>query len=76
MQKGSVSDYVLSDSLVNYSTTDRDLFLIAMFLLIINGGMIWIYKHKVIVNRKSEIQMEVNAAVAQYFALRGDEPVV
>ena len=35
--------------------------------------MVWIHKKTSTSSNKSEIQIEVNEAVSQYFALRGEE---
>jgi hypothetical protein len=52
----------------------RDLIIAIFFLIFINFGMYKVYNKKVVKENKTEIQMEVNQAVAQYFALRGEEP--
>lgn len=44
------------------------------FLLIMACIALYLSKLRQEVTKKSEIQLEVNAAVAQYFSLRGDEP--
>jgi hypothetical protein len=44
-------------------------------VMVLNLGLYIGYKYKIQKENRSEIQMEVNAAVANYFALRGDEPV-
>lgn len=54
-------------------TTDRDLVIAGLFILFVNLGMVWIHKATSKKANSNEIQMEVNQAVAQYFALRGEE---
>ena len=70
--KGSDEDYRFvyngNDSVL------RDMTIIGVLVIIVMTGMIVIHKSGSEKEKKTEIQMEVNAAVAQYFALRGDEP--
>jgi len=78
--KGASVDYDITSSMVTIlsqmkpDTTERDLIIAGVFLVILNIGMVYIHKKRITTTSKSEIQLEVNQAVAQYFALRGDEP--
>lgn len=53
--------------------TERDLVIIGFFIILVNVGMVCIHKNTSKKQTGNEIQMEVNQAVASYFALRGDE---
>jgi hypothetical protein len=51
----------------------KDLLVAGIFIILINIVVIWVHKSNAKKSNNSEIQDEVNSAVAQYFALRGDE---
>ena len=68
--KGSDSEYTA----IYNDTTTRDMLIAGTFILFLNIGMIWILKKGQQKETKTEIQLEVNQAVASYFALRGEEP--
>ena len=51
----------------------RNLFIAGLFIIFINIGMVCIHKKFRQESNKNEIQLEVNQAVSQYFALRGEE---
>ena len=60
-----------------YNNNDNivhDMIIVGIVVILVMTGMILIHKSGDKKTTKTEIQMEVNAAVAQYFALRGDEP--
>jgi hypothetical protein len=71
--RGSSIDY-LADYKFEDKARTSELIFAGVFIIFLNVGMIMIHKSSSKKDRKSEIQMEVNQAVAQYFALRGDEP--
>jgi len=50
-----------------------DLLVAGIFIVLVNIVVIWVHKSNSKKSNNSEIQEEVNSAVAQYFALRGDE---
>jgi len=54
-------------------TSSRDIFIGGCFIIFVNLGMVWIHKATSKKSNANEIQLEVNEAVAQYFALRGEE---
>ena len=68
---GAQVDY---EKIVIKDTSDQQLIFAAVVILMVNIGMIIIHKSGAKKKQKTEIQLEVNAAVSQYFALRGDEP--
>lgn len=51
----------------------KDLLVAGVFIVLVNIVVIWVHKSRSKKSNNSEIQEEVNSAVAQYFALRGDE---
>ena len=51
----------------------RNLFVAGLFIIFVNITMVCIHKKFRQESNKNEIQMEVNQAVSQYFALRGEE---
>jgi len=51
----------------------RNLFYAGVFIIFINIVMVCAHKKSRQESDKNEIQMEVNQAVSQYFALRGEE---
>ena len=55
--------------------TERDLIIVGFFIVLVNVGMVCIHKNSQKKENGAEIQMEVNQAVASYFALRGEEVV-
>jgi hypothetical protein len=54
-------------------STDSDLLVAGIFIILVNVVVVWVHKSHSKKSNTSEIQEEVNQAVAQYFALRGDE---
>lgn len=66
------SDYEGIDKLFE-DHTERDLLIVGFFVILVNVGMVCIHKNTQRKETGAEIQMEVNQAVASYFALRGEE---
>jgi len=71
---GKDEDYKnFADSEFGEDHFEQDLIVAGLFILFVNLGMVWIFKATSKKSNASEIQLEVNEAVSQYFALRGEE---
>jgi len=67
---GRIEDY---DTEADSSDDLKDLLIAGIFIVLVNIVVVWVHKSRAKKSNNSEIQDEVNSAVAQYFALRGDE---
>ena len=71
--KGDFEELEVLDTSVSGSHT-FDIILLVIFTVLINIALIKFMRSQRKKKQKDEIQQQVNLAVAQYFALRGDEP--
>lgn len=69
-----MSDYEKMVVSTDGGVTWIELLIGAVVIGLINLGMVMIHKSKSKKTQSQDIQLEVNAAVANYFSLRGDEP--
>lgn len=75
-QRGTDADYIKvdRDDLHDYIMA-KTLIITGIFLILFNLGVIYIHKnYGNTATQDKEIDDEINMAVTQYFALRGDDP--